>query len=740
MAGRPRRARRLFFVGVVALLVLAVAFFLAIPSILGRALSLATGRVVELGAARPAWPPPSISFSYLRIRPGLDAAPVFGSGPVEIGIRPLSFLVSSAGLTIELDDLEIELRRTTDGSLEMPGIAPALWQLATAGMGWAGRLQAIVLRGLAIRVPRDSGKDPQRISLREVSLSDPAFVQEEGGARRVSLALDVAGAPGNLETRIESGQERSAVLVGVALEKLDLGTITSDGSWAWQGSLDGRFWYEREWGGDSPAHVMSTDLRLEHAQLVSLTSGLRVKVPSLRLGDGTIDFARHRIDLSGLRMAALDLDLPVDPGGSVDADDSLGVGLPEGWTLALSSLSLSNGRVRLGGRDAGVTLNELTLDEVSSGDLSGRVQLDGSLGEGGRIRLHGQRNGAERGRFTLELANVELAPLLKDLASGVQVSRGRLDASLELEGPPGVAGRGSFAVLDFAAERVGGSQRSPLASWKRLALEMDYFSLVPRRLVPRRGELDSPSFVVTRTHEGFEMLDAFSGADGLGKETMPLALAAAWYLVARAGPTPPPEGGPGEIAIALRDGSIAWTDRSVVPQVTVDLTEASGHALGAQGLRGPIELGFRGRLDAAPLDLEMGITENDVSGTATLARIRLPVFDSYLAPLLGSRFQAGTADVGARFAWQRGMQLALRLGLLDVVLEPTSGTDPVRDSVGVPLGQAISELADPDGRLTLDLALELNPEAEDFGLAEAFPRALGASLQEKLEDRAASDR
>ncbi|HKZ04530.1 MAG TPA: DUF748 domain-containing protein [Methylomirabilota bacterium] len=233
----------------------------------------------------------------------------------------------------------------------------------------------------------------------------------------------------------------------------------------------------------------------------------------------------------------------------------------------------------------------------------GRLDVRSSVPGGGRLELSGRlRPPPAASQLRLRLARVDLLPWAQ-LVPGALHVEGFAEADLRIDEPLAPAApshvRGLVAVNQVGVGATGADSLRA-ARIEARGLEVEW----PRRVAVRQIVVTRPRGAVERDQSGAVMVP---GAPPRGE-----AEAAA----AR------PSGETGAPALAadeviVRDGRLAWRDRSVEPAVTLDLEAVNARITGVGWpMRGPLRLQvdmrppgggraeFDGRVDLEPVALE----------------------------------------------------------------------------------------------------------------------------------------
>ena len=294
-----------------------------------------------------------------------------------------------------------------------------------------------------------------------------------------------------------------------------------------------------------------------------------------------------------------------------------------------------------------------------------------------------------KGQARVQWNGLDLAPYLPYLPASlpVRLQGGVLDLDLTLafEQKPQTAVKLSGTVQAHKV-RIADRALQPLLSWERLGITLDDVRPLDQVLRLGKVELDAPVLHAARDASGGINLAQLAAAKPAGAPAPPVDASAPASASAPTAPTPahpasagagrptPPAWAVSVAQIAVRQGTLHWTDAGTQPAAAL---QASGFTLDASALALPFEkpfpfqgsvalqdstLGFEGEATDQAAQLKLVVKDFPLAAAAPyLAQTLGPALDGRLNGALGLQWKAdaGTLLAAGPLALT---QLALREG------------------------------------------------------------------------------
>ncbi|MFM2348410.1 MAG: hypothetical protein RL654_3163 [Pseudomonadota bacterium] len=709
-----------------------------------------------------------------------DGHALLGWNDLDIALRDVQPLARRLAFgAITLDGLTLDLARDAQGRLNLARLATPTPPPAAASSplaapdapAWQVSIEALALQDTRIGWQDATTQPAARLALERLTLETGALAWPMTQPARLKLAAALA-APARGTLDLEGVADAHSADLALTIDALGLEAFAPYLRAVLKPRLDGRLaaqarlrWQAPDEAGAPPA----LSVELEHGELAGLklvepgagaTTAPLAALERLTLEAGRIDLAAQRIELGRLRLQQPRTRLERDAQGRLNLADwlttpsgSSGATAAPGWSLALKSLQLEDGRIGWRDRrpDDEVTVEverlQLTLQDLQWRDdrlaMPLRWQLAADLRGEGSTRRAGPAAPVidARGQLALEPLSVSarlklqalplhlLAPYAPQV-SGLELVRARLgwDGEVALSQPAAglqlaLRGDGRLADVQVHTRPPGQTDGAELLSWQTLSLQGLDVALKPGarpQVRLRETALDGLFARLMITPEGrFNLRDA--GERPVAVTSAPAAASAA----------APAASTPAELPIDLDIGPtrlsrarIDFEDRFIRPNYSADLDELHGQ-LGAwrSGSREMATLTLAGKV-ARTGDLSVSGRLQPLASPPALD-IQARASDIELAPL--SPYSGKYAGYGI----ERGklsMDVAYRIdesGRLDatnrLVLKQLTFGEAVDspDATALPVRLAVALLSDRHGVIDLDLPIggSLNdPQFSVFGL------------------------
>jgi hypothetical protein len=452
--------------------------------------------------------------------------------------------------------------------------------------------------------------------------------------------------------------------------------------------------------------------------LINRTAAIR----SVRVESPKVDIVRRKN--GQLNFAAL---VPESP--RADGAES---GPPFGFSVA--DIALSGGTVRVLDETPSEQPFRLTVDNVSIGvtglsnapDDKAAVRLACDTGGRGRLAIDGTLALAPvRASGKLDLAGLQVgafAPYIENaleviIGGGALSTRGQFSVEVPGDAPVRVRYRADASVAGFASLDKPTSQ--DLLRWKSLAVRGIDFELDPLKVSVEQITLaDFFSRLIVNP-------DGTLNMQTLGKKPE----AGEAPPAAQPSRESPPAGAPPNVRIgriALRGGSVNFSDFFIKPNYTVALTEVEG-AVSEMTPDKPGDVELRGRIHkTAPLEIlgRVNSLSRDlfVDMKASVKDIELSPLTPYSAKYVGYGIEKGKLSVKVSYLIDKRKLTAENNVYLDQftfgdrIESPTATTLPVLFAVAL--------MKDKNGVIDVDLPISGSLDEPDFSVGGIIVKAL----------------
>jgi hypothetical protein len=415
------------------------------------------------------------------------------------------------------------------------------------------------------------------------------------------------------------------------------------------------------------------------------------------------------------------------------------------WTVTVARIDLDRWGARF--EDHAVTPGAvLTVDPIAlhvtglSTAPGAKLGLDLNLGvnKKGSLKVSGSATlppVAANLRFDLRgLEILPFQPYFRDqesllVTSGAVGLHGQAKVSLPLTGPPRLDLTSDVDVSDVAT--VDRAKGEPLLSWSSLHVGALHVATPPLALAVADVALtDFVARLVLFPDARFNLQDALA-APGAVAAAAPAPRADAKAVPARAS-AGPPEAAPTPITIGqvtLESGKITFTDRSIHPTYTADLTELAGRVSGLSATAGTTaSVDIRGSVNrsgvltivgsANPLAKDLAL---DVQ--VSLRDFELPPTSPYAGHYAGYAISKGKLDLSLAYKIA-GRKLDAKNKL---VLDQLTFGEKVdsADATKMPVRLAVALLKDRRGVIDVDLPIAGSLDDPEFKVWHAVLKVLG---------------
>ncbi|WP_239038026.1 DUF748 domain-containing protein [Marinobacter sp. C7] len=379
--------------------------------------------------------------------------------------------------------------------------------------------------------------------------------------------------------------------------------------------------------------------------------------------------------------------------------------------------------------EADLRLQELSL---STGTLSHRLEepisydVSASLASGGRLSLQGQVTAAP---FTFEAAvsgsEVALSAFEPYLQQGanLNVVSGQLgfDGNLDLDSqqePMTGTFSGTAEVSNLNLRLTG--QQDRLLSWQTLRLAPIEYNVSPARLEIGTVSVVQPVANIVR------------GSDAIHNvERIPVSAGAA---PTGPGADEPAGSGNGQPALifrigelAIENGAVAYTDRTLSPAFTTSFDELSGSVIGISNIppqQGKVSLKGRvGRVGNLEFRGTLGTLGTDDVSDLTLAmdNLSLPELSPYFGRYLGYGVDSGKLNLDLDYEIAGSRIDASNMVVMDrLELGQAVASD---EAVNAPVKLGLALLRDRDGVIEVDLPISGDLSDPEFSVGQVVMRA-----------------
>lgn len=653
-------------------------------------------------------------------------------------LQPLQRRVKLAG--IELDGLNLQLRRDAQGRLQLPVPAdpPKAAAAPPSGASWQLGLDQLALRKASlmwIDAAPAAQLQLEEVELKAKTLQWPLSDQ----AASFEFASRLKDAKLALKGQVSAqALKAEAELQAFALESLaaylkPVSPLTLRGSLSSRAAL--------QW--DQPMDPASTPvLRLSDLQLDKLQAGPDLNLVRLSLDQAEITPAKHQIQLGQLRLQQPRVALQRGGEGGWNYEQWLPSSAeekPSGpsspWQLQLAGLALEEGQVEL--KDAStprpvhLVASEMSakLQDLAWGKPSAsNAQLSLKLGavrdgrakvdENGKLRWTGRLSLPEpqlAGRLVVE--HLPLGGISPYLEQQLGLRLQRADASwqgdVELAGPR-LKLAGDLQLADLLLRMARGENREELLSWRGLNLSGLKLAMAP-------DEATRVAVAETRLDEFFARLDiAPDGQFNLRGLNQPANANAN----TNAGATPPAQAPAKSLQyqlgpVLLSNGRIDFSDRFIRPNYNARLSELSGSVgalasdkaeMAAVELHGKVagtgKLEIGGRFKPSPLALDI---------KAQASEIELAPLSPYAGKYAGYAIERGKLSTKLEYQIAPGGKLQANN---QVILNQLQFGDKVDspDATSLPVKFALALLKDRDGVIDINLPISGSIDDPEFSV------------------------
>jgi len=489
--------------------------------------------------------------------------------------------------------------------------------------------------------------------------------------------------------------------------------------------------------------------------LEDLAVALDAESEAARLTTGRIGVDQIGFDLTArearvgqVTVDNLDLAVARDAGGSIDwlaplagdtTEAETGESAPEsaadtrpfrwsvdGVSVARSAVSWQD---RVPATEADLRLQEISL---STGTLSHRLEepvsydLSATLASGGRMALQGQVTPAP---FTFEAAvsgsGITLSAFEPYLQQGanLSVANGQLgfDGNLDLDSqqePMTGTFSGTAEVSNLNLRLAG--QQDRLLSWQTVRLAPIEYNVSPARLEIGTISVVQPVANIVRGTDAILNVSQIpvsgggSSEDTSADETVDSGDGQPSFIF-RIG------------ELALENGSVAYTDRTLSPAFTTSFDELSGSVIGISNIppqQGKVSLRGRvGQVGEVKFQGTLGtLGTDDVSDlTLIMDNLSLPALSPYFGRYLGYGVDSGKLDLDLDYEIAGSRIDASNLVVMDrLQLGQAVASD---EAVNAPVKLGLALLRDSDGVIEVDLPISGDLSDPDFSVGQVVMRA-----------------
>ncbi len=651
-------------------------------------------------------------------------------------LQPLQRRVKLAG--IELDGLNLQLRRDAQGRLQLPVPAepPKTAAVPPSGAPWQLALDQLVLRkaslawadaALAARWQFDE------VELKAQALQWPLSDQK--------ASFEFAGRLKDARLALNGQVSAQALKVDAELQTLALESLSAYLKPLSPLPLRGNLSSHAALQWDKPMDPASAPvLRLSELRLDRLQAGPDLNLARVSLDQVEIAPAKHQIQLGQLRIQQPRLALKRGAEGGWNYEQWLPHSAEErpdspspAWQLRLAGLALEQGLVELQDastpRPVHMIASEITakLQDLAWGKAStSSAQLSLKLGavrdgrakvdENGKLRWTGRLSLPEpavAGRLVIE--HLPLGGISPYLEQQLGLRLQRADASwqgdVELAGPR-LKLAGELQLADLLLRMARGENREELLSWRGLNLSGLKLAMAPDE-APRLAVAE------TRLDEFFARLDIAPdgqfnlrglnqpASGGTGTGATPAAQAPAKPLQYQLGP------------VQLSNGRIDFSDRFIRPNYNARLSELSGSIgaltssqaeMAAVELHGKVagtgKLEIGGHFKPGPLALDI---------KAQASEIELAPLSPYAGKYAGYAIERGKLSTKLEYRIEPGGRLQANN---QVILNQLQFGDKVDspDATSLPVKFALALLKDRDGVIDINLPIAGSIDDPEFSV------------------------
>ncbi len=678
-------------------------FSLALPRAVQSALSGALGVPVYVAGVRPTWPPLRLRLSGVRVGP--EPSPVAKAARVYIHAG-LGAWLGGDTRAARLEVWGPQVHLSSDGADTAAGILRRMGRLAAEDGKWG--IASILID--EVRIHRD-GASPLVVS--GFGLSAVELARRADGLVSITADLGVMNATGRLVADVEFVDDAPQLLLGAEIDEVSLSVLVRSREWRLGGRASGRVWYECGWAKESSAplaggEILGRDVSLE-------VSGERLLwTRQLRVDALSVDSRARRVDIGRVEAAGVEL-APTLASGNTDGESPP-------WTWRVDSAQVDHAQWVPPPRGPPFILERLELRKVASSSATGELEMRATYA-GGRVVVDMNRPTKQApGAAHLRVEGVPLERLLDGRLGEAVATAGVIDADLDLQGPPGLSGRGVIELRNAAVALRRGGEDRPLVHVGSARFEADHLSFFPRRVRLRRAVVSEPRVWLRRDSSGIELLELLEAGFPESSSLLDSLYRALGEVLGEA-PVPTTSSPP--LGIRVSDGGIEVMDATVVPEFRLRLRRVQGLIDGPAGTAGPLFLRAEAR---GPLRSRFELTGDTstrgVAGTFSIADGRLRDFDSYFQEFSGYQVDAGRIDLVARARLRPLAAADIDLGFEKIELRETGDGDALLRVLGAPLPEVVSRLEGGSGRGRLSIQLQGDPDAPGYGFSSGLSDAL----------------
>lgn len=490
--------------------------------------------------------------------------------------------------------------------------------------------------------------------------------------------------------------------------------------------------------------------------LSDLAVALDTESEAARLTTGRIGVDQIGFDLTGrearvgqVTVDNLDLAVARDAGGSIDwlaplegdntGEEAEEPGEPESaadtrpFRWSIEGIRVARSAIRwqdqVPASEADLKLQEISL---STGAVTDQLEepisydFNANLASGGRLALQGQVTPSP---FTFEAAvsgsGVTLSAFEPYLQQGANltVASGQLgvDGNLDLDGqqePMTGTFSGTAEVSNLNLRLTGEQDR--LLSWQTLRLAPIEYNVSPARLEIGTVSVIQPVANIVRGTDAVHNVERIPVSGG--------------EAPADTGAGQPKGGENGQPALifrigelAIENGAVAYTDRTLSPAFTTSFDELSGSVIGISNIppqQGKVSLRGRvGQVGTVNFQGTLGtLGTDDVSDlTLTMDNLSLPELSPYFGRYLGYGVDSGKLNLDLDYEIAGSRIDASNLVVMDrLALGQAVASD---EAVNAPVKLGLALLRDRDGVIEVDLPISGDLSDPEFSVGQVVMRA-----------------
>jgi hypothetical protein len=412
------------------------------------------------------------------------------------------------------------------------------------------------------------------------------------------------------------------------------------------------------------------------------------------------------------------------------------------WAVTVDRFELDKWGVRFEDRavtpTAVLTVDPIALHATNISTAKGeRMGLDLRLGlnKAGRLQVTGSAAlDPVAANLRFDLRTLELLPLQPYFADQVSLMvtggtvsvKGRAAVKVPAGGEPQLDVNTDIDVADLAT--VDRAKKEPLLAWKSFHVGALAVQSPPMAISIGDVSLtDFQSRLVMFPDAHFNLQDAFA-PPGAKPEPKPVAKQEAKPA---SKPTPPEAPAPVvKIAhVTLQGGNVTFSDRSVRPSYTAELTELAGRVSGLSSTPGTTaDLDVRGSVNRSGALTILGkvnplAKELFADVQVSLAGFELPPASPYTGKYAGYGISKGKLDLSLDYKIAGGKLDAKNKLVLDQFTFGDKVESP--DAVNLPVRLAVALLKDRRGVIDIDLPIAGSLEDPEFKIWGAVLKVLG---------------